>query len=118
MMTRTSIPLWTCALLLLHGAARAQDTQPAPPNPQVDVQRSAPLTQRIPQQKTAAVAALQGMVLDEAGRPVPAVQVQLIKHPAIEASVGATSGDGIFRLLRVPPGTYDLVLTPKGGAAV
>jgi Carboxypeptidase regulatory-like domain len=118
MMTRTSIPLWTCALLLLHGAVRAQDAPPAAAAPQVDVQRSKPLSQRIPQQNTSAVGALQGMVLDNAGRPVPAVQVQLIKLPSTQASVGATSGDGIFRLLRVPPGTYDLVLTPKGGAAV
>ena len=114
-MTRTSIPLWTCALLLLHGVARAQD---APANPQVDVQRSKPLTQRIPQQTTGAAGALQGMVMDDAGRPVPAVQVQLVGRKGSAEVVGATSGDGIFRLLRITPGTYDLVLTPQGGTAV
>ena len=108
-MTRTSIPLWTCALLLLHGVARAQD---APANPQVDVQRSKPLTQRIPQQTTGAAGALQGMVMDDAGRPVPAVQVQLVGRKGSAEVVGATSGEGIFRLLRLTPGTYDLVLPP------
>jgi hypothetical protein len=119
MMTRTSIPLWTCALLLLHGAAHAQDTPANPPaNPQIDVQRSKPLTQRIPQQTTGAAGALQGMVLDDAGRPVPAVQVQLVGRKGSAEVTGATSGDGIFRLLKIQPGTYNLVLTPQGGTAV
>jgi hypothetical protein len=115
--------MWTCALLLSHGLAYAQavpqDQQPAPANSQIDLQRSKPLVQRIPQQKTGTAGALQGVVMDEAGRPVPAVQVQLIGHTgAASAPASATSGDGIFRILQVPPGTYDLVLTPPGVPAV
>ena len=94
-----------CALLLLRGLAAQQ--QP------VNTQRSVPPEQRIPQQKTATLAALQGLVLDDAGRPVPGVEVRLTP-----LAVATTSGDGIFRLLGVRPGTYDLVLTPRDAASV
>ena len=30
----------------------------------------------------------------------------------------STSGDGIFRALRIPPGRYELMFTPRGGAAM
>jgi len=104
-----------CTLLVLHGHALAQGAPPAASSAsQVEMQRTPPPAQRIPQQKPSAVAALQGMVLDEAGRPVPGVEVRLEGAPG----AAATSGDGIFRLLQVPPGTYDLILTRKGAAAV
>lgn len=85
----------------------------------VDMQRSEKVQQRIPQQQVSTVAALQGIVMDQAGRPLVGVEVRLIGRDAAVQSLSAlTSGDGIFRLLRVPPGTYQLTLTPKGGAAV
>ncbi|HZL25249.1 MAG TPA: carboxypeptidase-like regulatory domain-containing protein [Acidobacteriaceae bacterium] len=93
-----------CALLLLRGLAAQQ--------PPVDAQRSAQPEQRIPQQKPATLAALQGLVLDDTGRPVPGVEIRLAKAAA------TTSGDGIFRLLGVQPGTYNLILTPQDAASV
>jgi len=80
---------------------------PAP----IETQRSAPVPQRIPQQQAAKTGALQGMLLDEDGRPLPGVRVQLANRPPAQ-----TAGDGIFRLLAVPPGTYDLLLTLVNGA--
>ena len=65
-----------------------------------------------------AVGALQGIVMDQAGRPLVGVEVRLIGGAAVGQTLVLTSGDGIFRVLRVPPGSYQLTLTPRGGAAV
>lgn len=80
------------------------------------MQRSAAVPQRIPQQPVSTVGALQGIVMDQAGRPLVGVEVRLVGAGAVGPS--ATSADGIFRVLRVPPGTYQLTLTPRGGAMV
>ena len=116
-------------LLLLDAAglacSRAQDAAPAPQAPaqtapeippQINVQRTPPPPQRIPQQLVSTYGALQGLILDTAGRPVPGVVVSLEGGPP-GASV-PSSGDGIFRLLRIPPGTYALVLTRAGAPAL
>ena len=75
------------------------------------MQRSEPLPTRIPQQAAAADGVLQGMVLNGSGQPWPGVRVQLGNLPATH-----TAGDGIFRILRVPPGSYTLLLTPSSGS--
>jgi hypothetical protein len=118
-MKRNFLSPWTFALLLLPGVVRAQTPPPEPTPPQIDVQRSTPPAQRIPQQKLSTLGALQGMVLDDAGRPVPGVEVRL-EGPIAASAAGktSTSGDGIFRLLRVPAGKYDLVFTRAGGVAL
>ena len=115
-------PLWICALILLPGFAQAQMNAPATPAnqaPDVKIERSPAIEQRIPQQKTSTVGALQGMTMDEADRPLPGVEVRLTSSTGAGKALTATSsGDGIFRVLEVPPGVYELVLTPKGGATV
>jgi hypothetical protein len=93
-----------CALL----SARAQA-----PASSLDTQRTPPVPVRIPQQAAAKTGALQGMVLNQTGQPMPGVRIQLGTMPAVN-----TAGDGIFRLLAVPPGAYELVLTPPGGLPV
>lgn len=75
----------------------------------------APAT-RIPQQKVVGYAALQGMVLDTAGRPVPGAQAQLTGMDGRALPSVGVSGDGIFRMLRIPPGMYRLVVTRMNGA--
>jgi hypothetical protein len=111
--------MWMCALLLAPALARVSTMQGqtgAAQTPVVDMQQSPAVPQRVPQQKFSTVAALQGMVMDQAGRPLPAVEVRLAGAGAVPPV--QTSGDGIFRALGIPPGTYELVLTPKGGAPV
>ncbi len=109
-------PTLMCALLLPAMAwpvfAHAQTSDTAAP--QVESQRSQAVQQRVPQQAASKVGALQGMVMDQAGRPLAGVEVRL---SGIQVSV-STSGDGIFRALRIPPGSYELVFTPRGGAAM
>jgi len=81
------------------------------------VQTAPPPEQRIPQQKTAPAGVLQGILFDENGRPLPGVRVQLVAADRSVPSETASEGDGIFRLLAVPPGVYDLLLTAAAGGA-
>ena len=80
------------------------------------MQTGAPPEQRIPQQTKPRNGAFQGILFDEVGRPLPGVGVQLV--PSNGGGVPRTTvseGDGIFRLLNILPGTYDLVLTSAAG---
>lgn len=110
---------WICLLLLLPSLARAQATLPPSSQesvPAVEIQRTAPVEQRIPQQKFPAAGALQGLVLDEAGRPLPGVEIRLVSAIVpVRTPPAFTSADGIFRVLGVPPGLYELAFTSKNG---
>lgn len=70
--------------------------------------------QRIPQQKTPSTGVLLGVLSDEDGRPLPGVRIQLVTADRV-AAAETSNGDGIFRLSEVPPGVYDLLLTPASG---
>ena len=112
------------------GSARAQiptqTTGKIPEQtPAVDAQqqRTPPPERRIPQQLTAKTGALQGLLLDEDGRSLAGVRVELVPAASVPSAVAAWSsaqsaGDGVFRLLHVAPGTYDLLFTPPGGVTV
>ncbi len=77
----------------------------------MQIQGSPALSTRIPQQSVNPFGVLQGLVLNDSGQPWPDVEVHLGDLPAAK-----TTGDGIFRILRVPPGRYTLLLTsPDGG---
>ena len=116
-----------CMFAMLMGSAwmqtpmllgQASTPEPAPQaTPSVEMQRSEKVPNRIPQQTVSKVGALQGIVMDQAGRPLPGIEVRLI-GPGGAVIPSATSGDGIFRVLRVPPGTYQLLLAPHGSQAV
>ncbi len=102
----------------MQGQAASPDAggQSAPAAPTVDMQRSAAIDRRIPQQAMSTVGALQGVVLDQAGRPLVGVEIRLMGAGAVAPVL--TSGDGIFRVLRISPGSYQLTLTTRGGVAV
>jgi hypothetical protein len=78
-----------------------------------EINRDGPPAERIPQQKTNPYAALQGLILDDAGRPVPGVVIQLNGSLS-----GTTSGDGIFRILRIPAGAYTLMIQRNGAGSL
>ena len=86
-------------LLALAIPTHAQSTQ--------ELNRTPPPQQRIPQQKPEKQSALQGIVLDQEGRPLPAIAIELNNQTT------NTSGDGIFRILHLAPGTYTLTLHQK-----
>lgn len=70
---------------------------------------------------------IQGTVKDSAGAVVPSVTVTISSARASATQTSTTgigsgfkrtvttNSDGSFRVLQVPPGTYDLVTTPSGG---
>jgi hypothetical protein len=103
---------WCAAVLLCGVGLRAQD---APASQQ---QTAPPPEQRIARQKAPREGALQGMLLNEKGGPLPAVQVEL-RDSGTDTMVeqAQSEGDGIFRLLQLAPGNYDLVFTSANGAA-
>jgi hypothetical protein len=107
----------SCLLLCLPSLALAQvSVQRLPtedPQKVQELERSQSPSQRIPRQKDSVEASLQGIVLDGFGRPLPGVEVRLTESAGSSPSIPltATSGDGIFRLLRLQPGTYDLSFT-------
>ncbi|MES2390167.1 MAG: carboxypeptidase-like regulatory domain-containing protein [Acidobacteriota bacterium] len=103
----------TATALLALAATLTHAQLPAPP---LDA-RTAPAQQRIPQQRTAPTGALQGILYDEQGRPLPAVRIQLLTASNSTNWEARSEGDGIFRLLKIQPGTYDLLFTPTNGAA-
>lgn len=76
--------------------------------------RASDLAAQIPQQRPAR-ASIQGMVSDERGRGLPGVEV-VLRQGTREVSRAVTSGDGVFRLLDVPPGEYSLGLVREGYA--
>src|SRR5580658_3585083 len=94
-------PGWRTAVAQSSDAGQVQTT-PAP-------------ERRIPQQKTPTTGVLQGVLLDENGRPVPGVDVKLVAAGQVAAPETISEGDGVFRLREVPSGTYDLLLTPTAG---
>ena len=113
--------------MLTATVGRAQ-AQTSPPEPQQEPQqeqqrRTEPPERRIPQQQNLKTGALQGLLLDGDDRSLPGVRVDLVPAASAPAAVAAwtsaqSAGDGVFRLLRVAPGTYDLLFTPRDGATV
>ena len=106
-----------CSALMLAEVRgmRAQGAPVAPPQQGVQVETAPAPERRIPQQKNATTGVLQGILLDDGGRPLPGVDVKMVPSGASSGIEAATEGDGIFRLLKLPPGLYDLLLTPANG---
>lgn len=98
-----------CALLLCAFWSAAAFSQQAPAVDELN--RAGAPAQHIPQQKTETAGALQGIVFDANGRPLPGV---IVRAGGVTAQ---SAGDGIFRLLHVAAGSYDLTFTPAGSAA-
>ena len=80
-----------------------------------DVNRNEAPALRIPQQKVNAFAALQGIVMDAAGRPIPGAEIELTAADGRKIPGPVSAGDGIFRMLRIAPGSYELLVTRRDG---
>jgi len=89
---------WLCAITVL-APALAQD-------------------QRLPRQTPAQTMALQGIVRDLSGLGLGGVSL-ILRNLANEQTVStATSGDGVFRFMNLPPGRYELQATLDGFARI
>ena len=68
---------------------------------------------QIPEHRPANTTSLQGIVRDQQGRAVPAVQLEL-RNPSGAAYTTLTGAEGIFRLRDIQFGNYELILTKPG----
>jgi len=89
------------ALCLVSLGAAQTSTQSAP-------------ERRIPRQQAPQTAAIQGWVRDESGHGIPAVTVTLKRVSGGEARQVATDAGGIFRLLDLKPGEYEVICESAG----
>jgi hypothetical protein len=111
---------WVLATVVLTalGGSHASAQTPDAGQAAGQVQAAPPTERRIPQQKPVPTGVLQGVLLDEDGQPLPGVKVDLVAADRPPVKEQLSNGDGIFRLLDVPPGVYDLLLAPAGGGTV
>jgi hypothetical protein len=98
------LPLFLSAIFILTSpiTSRAQDTQ------------------RLPGRRPLQTGAVAGTVTDQNGQPVRGARVELHLHQA-QANAGVsttTSGEGIYRLLNVTAGEYDVTVTTDGAEPV
>src|SRR5262249_52211619 len=121
---------WHCALalFLLAGTgvtARAQDGTSAPAPPQAQAQQSREtrgVQQRIPRQQALLTAALDGMVRAPAAnggeaRPVAGARIALRNLQGCQrVPPEAANGEGVFRVVSIPPGHYELRVEAEGFA--
>jgi len=76
-----------------------------------------PSTRRIPERTSATAAVLQGVVRDQHGRAVPGASLQL-KAAGVARYAVTTDVEGIFRLLGIQPGSYEVKLAREGSRTV
>ena len=69
---------------------------------------STPAPQRLPRQAPKTTAAIQGIVRAEGGRGLPGATLTLKNQASGETRQTATDAEGVFRLLELPPGPYEL----------
>jgi len=94
-----SLALVVCALGGAMAAAAATYT-PAP--------------QRLPRPAPKTTAALQGIVREEGGRGLPGAALTLRNLTSGDRRQAATDAEGVFRLLELPPGRYELIVEKDG----
>lgn len=70
--------------------------------------------QRLPRETRPVTAAVQGIVRNQAGFGLGGVNVTLSESSGTRRLSVQTIGDGIYRLLDLPPGTYDLTIESEG----
>src|SRR5215469_15026205 len=98
----------------LGGTALAQQNPPLPSTPQASseqFERKAGPPRRIPRQQALTTAALDGTVREQiaagTARPVAGTRITLRNLQTGAVNATTTSGDGVFRMLLLPPGRYE-----------
>ncbi len=80
--------------------------------------QSAQEAQRLPRQTIRKTAAVQGLIRGAAGRAVGGATVRLRHVSGGEERLATTTADGIFYVLDLPPGTYNLTVEKEGYEAL
>ena len=110
------------AACLLAGAATGRETmaqQPsAPPTSSEQQTHEAGPPRRIPRQQALTTAALDGTVREQVSegvmRPVGGARVQIRNVQTGQVNTTLATGEGVFRLLLLPPGGYELRVEAEG----
>ena len=97
---RVSVCLFASALLLGEAAAVLFASPPG--------------QQRLPRRVTAKTSALQGQVSNSGGRGVGGASLSLRGFDTNRVRQTTTNGEGVFRMLEVPPGRYELRVQADG----
>jgi len=113
-----------CVLAGLAGGDDAIAQQPAatPSASSTQEMHEAGPPRRIPRQQALTTAALDGtvreQVSDSTTRPVGGARIQIRNLQTGQVSATLTAGEGVFRLLLLPPGGYELRAEADGYAAL
>jgi len=113
-----------CLLAGLSGAGTALGQQPAPPPPTSSEQETheAGPPRRIPRQQALTTAALDGtvreQVSDSVARPIGGTRIQIRNLQTGQVNATLTAGEGVFRLLLLPPGGYEFRAEADGYEAL
>ena len=105
-------------LIAAGGEAAAQ--QPTTPSPAASEQQSheAGPPRRIPRQQALTTAALDGtvreQVSDAATRPIAGARIQLRNLQTGQVSSALANGEGVFRVVLLPPGSYEFHVEAAG----
>jgi Carboxypeptidase regulatory-like domain len=93
------------------GAALAQQPATSPPASSEQETHEAGPPRRIPRQQALTTAALDGtvreQVSDSVARPIGGARIQIRNLQTGQVNATLTSGEGVFRLLLLPPGGYE-----------
>src|ERR1700720_3962442 len=109
-----------CAVLGLAAGSHGMSQQPASSPPASSGQQSheAGPPRRIPRQQALTTAALDGTVReqisDSAMRPVVGARIQIRNLQTGQVNTTLTTGEGVFRLLLLPPGGYEFRAEAEG----
>jgi carboxypeptidase family protein len=105
----------------LHFPLRAQ-TPDSAQMPSVKISSEAAPTKRIPREQALSTAALDGVVREQvtpsASRPIAGARVSLRNTQTNQSTQVVSSGDGVFRLFPLPPGSYELRVEADGYSAL
>src|SRR5690242_7503272 len=105
------LALMTCASVSAS-PAQAQEPQQSQPTANIQQSRTPAAMQRIPRQLALQTSALDGSVTEaissSESRPIPAAQLTLINLATHDQFHAPTNSEGIFRVIPIAPGNYEL----------
>jgi len=108
--------------IAVGGEAIAQQPASLPPGSSQQQSHEAGPPRRIPRQQALTTAALDGtvreQVSDSAGRPIGGARIQIRNLQTGQVNTTLTTGEGVFRLLLLPPGGYELHAEAEGYEAL
>lgn len=114
---RPAILFTFCLAVTLFAAAQGPETA----SPSVNVTQEAGPPKRIPRQQALTSSAIDGVVREQVSegvyRPVAGARIQLKNLQNGQMLSAQAAGDGVFRIVPVVPGSYDLEVQATGYAA-